>query len=98
MWTLPLVTLPNSSLSPTRPSAAQVPTSSHPNLPARTVTFLLRSRTLESIEIGFVTLPKNSEASASASRLRAFCSSRACCLTCARKSPTVQTKIPEFHR
>src|SRR3954462_15040146 len=64
-WTLPLVTLPNSSLAPTRPSAAHVPTSSHPNLPGRTVTFLLRSSTLVSTDTGFSMLLKNAVASAS---------------------------------
>src|SRR5437762_10705259 len=62
MWTLPLVTLPNSSLSRTRPKAAQVPMSSQPNLPGSTVTFVLRSRTLESTETGLSMALKKTEA------------------------------------
>src|SRR5689334_2052050 len=79
MCTSPVVTLPNSSLSRTLPSALQVPMSSQPKSPRTTATFLLRSSTALSTEIGLGTAAKNSDASPSSSSDNAFLSSTACC-------------------
>src|SRR5689334_1434880 len=61
------------------PSALQVPMSSQPKSPRTTATFLLRSSTALSTEIGLGTAAKNSDASPSSSSDNAFLSSTACC-------------------